>query len=116
MNDMTIFIAHRNKETRLAIEQVAHKELTDEIEYRLELQRENTDNNDGDDWYLALMDAEEFAENTESRVLLNKCRRALIALGKYKIITPGELARIQTFGGRKKFDFQLSGQKYVWTG
>lgn len=109
-------VRKQSEAARLAIESVAHKELSDEIEYRLELQRENPDNDDDfDNYMLALMDSEEFAENTESRVLLNKCRRALIALGHYRIITPGELARIQTFGGRKKYDFQLSGKRYVWT-
>lgn len=112
----TITIASNSREAKIAIAAVAHKDLDEEIGYRIDLQHENEDFDGVEDYLLALLDAEEWAENTESRVLLNKCRRALIALGRYRIITPGELARIQTFGGCKKFDFQLSGQKYVWQG
>lgn len=122
MNDTTkITRVSNSREARLAIEAVDRKELNEEIEYRLELQRENEDNEDDfDDWLLALLDAEEFAENTlsgydKSRTLLTACRRALIKLGKYRVITAGELARTQTLGG-KKFDFQLGGKKYVWCG
>jgi len=114
MSIMTISISYQSKAARLSIEAVNRKELNEEIEYRIDLQRDSEDQ-EPENYFLALMDAEEFAENTDSRTLLNACRRALIHLGKYRIITAGELARIQTFRGAKKFDFQLSGKKYVWS-
>lgn len=108
-----INIAYQSKDARLAIADVDRKALNDEVEYRLEVQREGEDYV-FDNWLLALLDTEEWAEDTKQRALLNAARRALITLGKYRIITAGELSRTQRFGRGKKYDFTLSGKRYVW--
>lgn len=110
---MTASRAYASAEARRAIEAVNRKELTEEVEYRIGVQREGEDY-DFDDYMLALLDTEEWFENNEMRAPLNAARRALIALGRYREITAGELARTQRLGGGKKYDFQLSGKKYVW--
>lgn len=107
-------VRQKSSEARAAIEAVSRDALTEEIEYRLDLQLDSEDYDGEPNYLLALLDAEEWAENTEQTALLNACRRALIRLGHYREISRGELARIQTLGGRKKYDFQLSGKRYVW--
>jgi len=109
---MTVTRAYRSAEARRAIEEIGSKVLMDEIEYRLEVQREGEDY-DFDDWMLALLDTEEWFENNDQRKGLNATRRALIKLGRYREITAGEIARTQTTKGRC-YDFTLNGTKYVW--
>lgn len=101
----------RSERAREAIEAINHHELNEEIEYRLGVQ---ADSGHEQDYYQALLDAEEFAENTSFRRLLTPARRALIKMGMYREITNGELARIQTLGGRRKYDFALDRKKWVW--
>jgi len=105
--------AYNSAAARRAVETVDRKELTEEVQYRIEVQREGEDY-DFDDYMLALLDTEEWFENNKQRAPLNAARRALIALGRYREISNGELVRTQRLGGGRKYDFQLSGKKYVW--
>ena len=106
--------AYRSAEARRAVEAIDSAELNEEIEYRLELQREGEDY-DFDDWMLALLDSEEWFEERDLRKGLRAARQALIDLGRYREITLDELSRTVRLGGGRKYDFQLKGKKYVWS-
>lgn len=95
-----------------AIEQFATQEAKDEITFRLELQAEGEDAEDGPpDLYLAVSDACDWAEEYGRRAMLSSLRKALIACGVYREVSDDDLKNTMTLGG-KNYDFKLDGKKY----
>ena len=102
-------MATTNELVQQALAKYPHKELKSEIEYRLEIQAESEEPTE--DYYLALQDTEDFAVDNRIAPLTRAARRVLIELGVYRSVSEDELARTQTFGG-KKYYFKLAGIKY----
>ena len=98
-----------NERVRQAIAKFPNSELISEIEYRLEIQAESEE--PVKDYYLALQDTEDFAEDNRAGPLLRAARRVSIELGVYRPVSEDELARTQNLGG-KKYYFKLAGVKY----
>lgn len=93
----------------------AGSELTDEINYQLEVEREKPYNTiDGFEDILDRID-----EGDYPRSLTRNAREIGIALGIWREISEEELEEIATFRlgrptARKKYDFIQSGKKHVW--
>lgn len=100
----------KNNRVAAAINEVNSIALYDEIEYRIELQK---DEGHKLDYYTALNDAEQMAEDYQDRALLTAARKALIKLGVYRAMTETQLANTFTSGG-KNYAFKMDGKKYAF--
>ena len=93
------------------IEQVGTPELWSEIRYHCDdIEREE----DGVtfDELSAIFDVEERAEEWKNRGLLTACRRTLIAIGFYRVMTDHEVANTITTSGTV-WAFKLDGVPYT---
>lgn len=108
-----VSIVYRSKDARLAIIDVNRLDLTEAIMMELDDQRASGEH-EFDNYYLALLNVEEFAENQNRKQLLNAARRALISIGCYREVTPEEIAKM-TCKRFPKFDFVLDRKRYRWT-
>ena len=102
-------LTEKNNLVRAALAEVNSKALNDEIDYFIEIDKEEVRD---PDYYDALSQANDRGEEWNDRQLVVPSRRALIILGVVKVATEEQLARTETLGNRKKYWFKLDGKKY----
>ena len=106
-------ITQRNEKVHAALVKVASPALWQEIEHYLSI---DDDENRPRDYYDALDQAHDLAEDLRDRKVYVPCRRALVALNVFVVITDEQIHNTITLGGSrvKCYDFKLDGLKYVF--
>lgn len=95
-----------DQKVRAAIAKHSTPALRDEIEYHLEIDREEPI-----DLYTILNDISDREDDNESRTFQRPLRKIFIELGVYIPKTDEQIRNTVTLGG-KKYAFQMDGTKY----
>ena len=98
-----------NDQVKAALAKFANPDLLEEIEHYLCI---DDDEQRPHDYYDALDQAADRAEEWKTTATLKAARRCLVELGVYRSVTEEQLRRTQTLGGQRKYAFQLDKIKY----
>ena len=93
--------------------QMAGPELKEEIEYQLDIEREEGESYDIVDAFEDIEDRADEDPTFHPRQLVKNVRKIAINLGMYKEISDDELRAIASTAG-KKYSFILDGKKYIF--